>query len=229
MRLQMIGLLAIGFLASQAVAQEPGAPKTQKDKISYSIGVQIGKGFKEQAIDIDVDTLIKGIKDSSAGGKLLMAEDDMRATMMAFETEMRQKHTQAVRTAGEENKKTGDAFLAENKTKKGVTTTPSGLQYEVITAGTGKKPTDTDTVECNYRGTLINGKEFDSSYKRGEPAKFPVSRVIPGWTEALKLMPVGSKWKLYVPPNLGYGPAGAGPDIPPNSTLIFEVELLGIK
>lgn len=203
MRLQMIGLLAIGFLASQAVAQEPGAPKTQKDKISYSIGVQIGKGFKEQAIDIDVDTLIKGIKDSSAGGKLLMAEDDMRATMMAFETEMRQKHTQAVRTAGEENKKTGDAFLAENKTKKGVTTTPSGLQYEVITAGTGKKPTDTDTVECNYRGTLINGKEFDSSYKRGEPAKFPVSRRHPRLDRSVEAHAGGLEMEALCPAQPG--------------------------
>jgi FKBP-type peptidyl-prolyl cis-trans isomerase FklB len=136
---------------------------------------------------------------------------------------------QATAAAGEENKKAGEAFLAQNKGKQGVVTLPSGLQYKILKAGNGKKPTENDTVECNYRGTLINGTEFDSSYRRGQPATFGVGQVIPGWREALQLMPVGSKWELYVPPDLAYGERGAGRDIGPNSTLVFEVELLGIQ
>ena len=140
-----------------------------------------------------------------------------------------QKETQGTKMVSAENKKEGTAFLARNKTKQGVVTLPSGLQYKILKAGNGKKPVGADTVECHYRGTLINGTEFDSSYRRGQAASFPVSGVIPGWTEALKLMPVGSKWQLFIPPQLAYGAQGSGRDIGPDATLIFEVELLAIK
>jgi FKBP-type peptidyl-prolyl cis-trans isomerase len=149
--------------------------------------------------------------------------------MIAFQSDLMKKQSQGKQTAAEENKKTGEAFLAENKKKDGVVALPSGLQYKILKAGKGKKPTDGDKVECHYRGTLIDGTEFDSSYRRGEPATFPVNGVIAGWTEALKLMPVGSKWQLFVPSQLAYKEHGAGADIGPNATLIFEVELLGIK
>ena len=156
----------------------------------------------------------------------------MRATLMAFQKEMMQKQAQArqaLQAGAEARKKAGEAFLEANKKKEGVVTLPSGLQYKIIKAGTGAKPTDADSVECQYRGTLIDGKEFDSSYSRGRPATFGVTGVIPGWTEALKLMPVGSTWKLFIPSGLAYGARGAGEDIGPHETLIFDIELLGIK
>ena len=149
--------------------------------------------------------------------------------MTAFQKEMMAKHAEVMNTLGEKNKKEGEVFLAENKKKEGVTTLPSGLQYKVIKAGTGKKPKSTDTVTVNYRGTLIDGTEFDSSYRRGEPASFGVSGVIPGWTEAMQLMQEGAKWQVVVPPNLAYGEKGAGPNIGPNATLIFEIELISIQ
>ncbi len=158
-----------------------------------------------------------------------LTEDQARAALMEVQNEMRKKQQAEMQAAGEANKKEGDAFLAANKAKEGVVTLPSGLQYKILTQGTGPKPTATDSVVCNYRGTLINGTEFDSSYKRGEPATFPVSGVIKGWTEALQLMPVGSKWQLFVPSDLAYGERSPGPEIAPDSTLIFEVELLSIQ
>jgi FKBP-type peptidyl-prolyl cis-trans isomerase len=224
-----VAFLAAGFLAAQVAADEPAALKTQKDKISYCIGATVGKNMKQQGVDIDVETLLKGMRDGVTGQKLLMTDEEIQTTMVAFDAEFRAKKTKAANSAAADNKKVGDAYLAENKTKKGVVTLPSGLQYSVIKMGTGKKPTDTDSVECHYKGTLIDGTEFDSSYKRGQPTTFPVSGVIPGWTEALKLMPVGSKWQLFVPSQLAYGERGMGGAIGPNSTLIFEVELLGIK
>ena len=224
-----LAVLVVGILAAQATADEPAPLKTQKDKVSYTIGISIGKNMKQEGIDVDVETMLKGLRDGLAGAKPLLTDDEIRGTMAAFNDDLRAKKAQATKSAAADSKKAGEAFLAENKTKKGVVTLPSGLQYIVIKAGNGKKPTDADTVECQYRGTLIDGTEFDSSYKRGEPASFPVTGVIPGWTEALKLMPVGSKWQLFVPSSLGYGEHGAGPTIGPNSTLIFEVELLGIK
>jgi FKBP-type peptidyl-prolyl cis-trans isomerase FklB len=194
-----------------------------------NIAASLGANLKRQNVDINHDILVQAIKDGLSGGKTLMTEAEAQNTLRQFMTELQQKQEEKMKEAAEANKKEGDAFLAANKTKPGVFTLPDGLQYKIIKEGTGPKPTATDTVSVNYRGTLINGKEFDSSYKRGEPATFPVGGVIKGWTEALQLMPVGSKWELYIPPDLAYGIRGAGADIGPNDTLIFEVELLSIQ
>jgi UDP-GlcNAc:undecaprenyl-phosphate/decaprenyl-phosphate GlcNAc-1-phosphate transferase len=229
MTLKWMGVLGILFLAVPLCAGEPPVLKTQKEKVSYGIGVDMARNFKQQGIEFDANILMKGFKDQSSGGKLLMTEDDIRATLSAYQSEIMQKRAQAMKVAAEENKKIGDAFLAENKKKEGVVALPSGLQYKILKAGDGKKPTDADMVECNYRGILINGTEFDSSYRTGKPAIFKVTGVIPGWVEALKLMPRGSKWQLFIPPQLAYGERGAGRDIGPNATLIFELELLAIK
>ncbi|HXL21887.1 MAG TPA: FKBP-type peptidyl-prolyl cis-trans isomerase [Candidatus Dormibacteraeota bacterium] len=203
--------------------------KTQKDKASYAIGLSVGKSLQKDSIDIDTAILLRGLKDALAGGKTLLSDEEAKAAIGALQAEMRKKQEEKMAIAGQANQKEGEAFLAANKTKDGVVALPSGLQYKILTAGTGPTPTPTDSVVCNYRGTLINNTEFDSSYKRGQPATFPVTGVIKGWTEALQLMPVGSKWQLFVPADLAYGPRAAGPDIGPNSTLIFEVELLSIQ
>jgi len=210
--------------------------KTDKDKNSYAIGMDIAKGLKQRGLDIDPDILARGLKDAMAGQKTLLTEEEQKAVLMALQTEMRKKQEEmrkaaleAQKKAGEANKKEGDAFLAENKTKEGVVTLPSGLQYKILKEGDGPKPAAADSVICNYRGTLINGTEFDSSYKRGQPATFGVGQVIKGWTEALQLMPVGSKWQLFVPSELAYGERAASGTIGPNSTLIFEIELLALQ
>jgi FKBP-type peptidyl-prolyl cis-trans isomerase FklB len=202
---------------------------TPKDKASYAIGLNIGKGLQRDSVDIDPNILLQGLKDAIAGGKPLLTDDEAKAALNAVQADVNKRQQEKMQVAGDANKKESDAFLAANKTKEGVVTLPSGLQYKVLQAGTGPKPTAADTVVCNYRGTLINGTEFDSSYKRGQPATFAVGQVIHGWTEALQLMPVGSKWQLFIPPDLAYGPRGAGADIGPNATLIFEVELLSIQ
>ena len=203
--------------------------KTPKDKLSYSIGMDIGGSLKQQAIDIDPEILARGFQDVMKGDKTLLTRDEAVQVITAFQQEMRAKIEAAKKTEGEKNKKEGEAFLAANKKKKGVKTTASGLQYKVIKEGTGAKPKATETVSTNYKGTLIDGKEFDSSYKRGQPVSFPVNGVIAGWTEALQMMKVGSKWELVIPANLAYGERGTGENIGPNATLVFEVELLGIE
>jgi FKBP-type peptidyl-prolyl cis-trans isomerase FklB len=203
--------------------------KTPKDKISYAIGTNIGKSLRKDAVDVDPAIFLRGMKDAISGAKPLMTDDELKAALTTLQGELRAKQEEVTRKAGEINKQAGDAFLAQNKTKDGVVTTPSGLEYKIIKEGNGPKPTANDTVVCNYRGTLLDGTEFDSSYKRGQPATFPVSGVIKGWTEAVQLMPVGSKWQLFIPADLAYGNRGAGPDIGPNSTLIFEVELISIQ
>jgi FKBP-type peptidyl-prolyl cis-trans isomerase len=227
--LKWIAVFGILLLVAQVSAGEPPALKTQKDKVSYGIGVDVAINFTRLGIEFDLDILIKGLRDGLSGEKLLMSETDLRATMNAYQSELKGRMLQAMKVAAEDNKKKGDAFLAENKKKEGVVTLPSGLQYKILKAGEGKKPTGADTVECQYRGTLIEGAEFDSSYRTGQPVSFKVTGVIPGWTEALKLMPVGSKWQLFIPSQLAYGERGASRDIGPNATLIFEVELLAIK
>ncbi|MGC2697183.1 MAG: FKBP-type peptidyl-prolyl cis-trans isomerase [Candidatus Angelobacter sp.] len=202
---------------------------TKKEKVSYALGMNIGESLHRQPIDVDPDVLAQGLKDAMAGGKTKLTDDEVKATLIQLQTEMRGKQEEQMKQATENNKKEGEAFLAANKTKAGVVTLPSGLQYKILTEGKGPKPTASDTVVCNYRGTLINGTEFDSSYKRGEPATFPVGGVIKGWTEALQLMPVGSKWQLFIPSEMAYGARGAGGEIGPNATLIFEVELISIQ
>lgn len=203
--------------------------KNEKDKVSYSIGLNIGGNFKSQSVDINPDILIKGIKDALSGSKPLMTEKEIQETMTAFQKEITAKQAERTKSLAETNKKEGEAFLAANKGKEGVKTTSSGLQYKIIKDGNGQTPKATDTVTVNYSGTLIDGTEFDSSYKRGEPASFPVNGVIPGWTEALQMMKVGSKWQLFLPPAIAYGERGQGRVIGPNAALIFEVELLSVK
>jgi len=214
-------------------AAKPGAVTTlttTKQKASYAIGMNLGGGLHRQNVDVDSAALVQGMKDALAGGKTLLTEDEARAALMQLQKDMQEKQQAKAAAEGDANKKEGDAFLAANKTKEGVVTLPSGLQYKILTPGSGPKPTASDSVVCNYKGTLINGTEFDSSYKRGEPATFPVTGVIKGWTEALQLMPVGSKWQLFIPPDLAYGPRGTpGGPIGPNATLTFEVELISIK
>lgn len=209
--------------------QTPLALKTQKDKVSYAIGLNIGKSLRKDSVEVDPNIFVRGVKDALTGAKPLLTEEEMKSVLTTLQSELRKQQEETMRKAGDTNKKAGEAFLAENKTKEGVVTLPSGLQYKILTEGTGPKPTATDSVVCNYRGTLMDGTEFDSSYKRGQPATFPVSGVIKGWTEAVQLMPVGSKWQLFVPADLAYGNRGAGTDIGPNATLIFEVELLSIQ
>ena len=219
-----------------AAAKAPGAKNqsavsldSPKAKASYAIGLNIGKGMSKSSVDVDADILMQGLKDGLSGGKALMTDEEIKTELNQLQAQLRQAAEEKARQLGEENKKEGESFLAANKEKEGVVALPDGLQYKILAAGTGPKPTASDTVICNYRGTLINGTEFDSSYKRGQPATFPVGQVIPGWTEALQLMPVGSKWQIFIPDEMAYGPRGAGPDIGPNSTLIFEVELLSIQ
>ena len=202
---------------------------TKKDKVSYAIGADLGNKLKQSQIDVDPAALNRGMKDVLTGGKPAMTDDEIRATLTDLTKELQEKQATLNKEKLEKNKKEGSDFLAANKSKEGVVTTASGLQYKILKAGEGPKPAAGDTVVCNYKGTLIDGKEFDSSYKRGQPATFPVSGVIKGWTEALQLMPVGSKWQLFIPSDLAYGDRQAGPDITPGSTLIFEVELMSIQ
>ena len=201
---------------------------TQKEKFSYALGMNIGANMQRQSVSVDVDIFARGVKDSMTGGKTLLTDEEARAVLTEMQTELRKQQQAKAQQLGEANKKEGTEFLAANKAKENVVTLPSGLQYKILIAGTGPKPAATDTVTVNYRGTLVNGTEFDSSYKRGEPASFPVNGVIKGWTEALQLMPVGSKWQLFIPSDLAYAERGGGATIGPNATLIFEVELLSI-
>jgi FKBP-type peptidyl-prolyl cis-trans isomerase FklB len=203
---------------------------TQKQKNSYALGMSIGLGLKKQGLDKSIDSAlaVRGMREALGSGKTAMTEDEMKAALQLLRTEFTNAQEAKAHEAGSSNRKEGDTFLAANKAKDGVKVLPDGLQYKVLTEGNGPKPAATDTVTVNYRGTLIDGKEFDSSYKRGQPASFPVNGVIKGWTEALQLMPVGSKWQLFIPADLAYGDRGAGADIGPGATLIFEVELLSI-
>jgi len=212
-------------------ATAAGLPlRTQKEKGSYALGMSIGSGLRRQGVGTAVDPAIvaRGLRDSMSGAKTQLTEDEMRSALQQLRTTVESAQAAKAKEAAGPVRKEGETFLASNKSKDGVQTLPDGLQYKVLTQGSGAKPTASDTVTVNYRGTLINGKEFDSSYKRGQPATFPVGGVIHGWTEALQLMPVGSKWQLFIPTDLAYGDNSPSPDIPPGSTLIFEVELLSI-
>lgn len=224
----LVMALSIVFLASVVSAEENVALKDQKDKVNYSIGMDIGNTLKMLSVDVNLDILVQGIRDVLSGNKTLLTAQESRDTIIAFQKEMKAKQMERMKELGEKNKKEGETFLAENKIKEGVITRPSGLQYKVIKEGTGDMPKPTDTVTTHYSGTLIDGTEFDSSYRSGQPATFKVNGVIPGWTEALQMMKAGSKWRLFIPPHLAYGERGAGRDIGPNATLIFDVELLSI-
>jgi FKBP-type peptidyl-prolyl cis-trans isomerase len=215
------------LLAGQAFGADEQLLKSQKDKISYTIGVSSGNNLKQQSIDVDPDIMARGLKDSLSGGKTLLTDQEMREAMTAFQKEMAIKQVEKREAMAEKNKKEGEAFLAENKKKEGVTTLPSGLQYEVLTEGKGNSPKLTDTVVAHYRGTLLNGTEFYSSYKSNERANIKVDSIIKGWKEAFPLMKEGAKWRLFIPADLAYGENGAGP-IEPNSTLIFEIELISV-
>ncbi len=204
-------------------AAAPVPLKTRKEKFSYALGMNIGKNLgtslKKQSVEVDWNLVSQGLKDTVTDSKTRLTEEEAKTVLTEMQTAVHDKQLAD-----------NEAFLAANKSKEGVVTLPSGLQYKILKEGTGPKPTASDTVECNYRGTLIDGTEFDSSYKRGKPATFPVSRVIKGWTEALQLMPVGSKWQLFIPSSLAYGERGGpGGEIGPNATLVFEVELLSIQ
>jgi FKBP-type peptidyl-prolyl cis-trans isomerase FklB len=220
--------LAASLLTMPSFSRADDTLTNEKDKVSYSIGVDMGRNLSKQGIDVNPDVLFQGLKDGIAGGPTKMTDDDMQATMTAFIQSVKEKEAAKEQVAGADNKTKGEAFLEANKKKDGWNVTSSGLQYKVITTGTGEKPKLSDTVIAQYRGTTIDGTEFDSSYKRNEPAEFPVSQVIPGGTEALQMMTVGSKWQLAIPANLAYGES-APPEIGPNSVLLFDVELVGIK
>lgn len=223
-------MIAILFLSKSLAAEEPTVLKTQEDKINYGIGVGVARNFINQGLKVDLELVIRGMRDVLSGAPLQMSEQDLEETMYAFQQEMRQKMALAAKIAAEKNKKDGEAFLAGNSKKEGVIVLPSGLQYRILKEGNGKVPTDKDTVECHYRGTFIDGKEFDNSYKAGKPVTLKVQGgVIPGWSEILKLMPVGSKWQVFIASQLAYGARGAGSQIGPNMTLVFEIELLAIK
>jgi FKBP-type peptidyl-prolyl cis-trans isomerase len=224
-----------GAATQHHAAAAPLVLKTDKDKESYAIGLNIGKSIHRDGVEVDPNVLSRGMKDALSGATPALTDDQAKAVMMNLQTRVRKQQAEqaqvaaeAAKKVGEANKAAGDAFLGANKTKEGIVTLPSGLQYKILTQGTGPKPTATDTVVCNYKGTLLDNTEFDSSYSRKEPLTIPVSGVIKGWTEALQLMPVGSKWQLFIPSDLAYGPQAKGP-IGANSTLIFEVELLSIQ
>ena len=215
--------------AQPAPAQNQGKkPEALQDRASYIIGLNLGKSLKAQEIPITLDLIVQGLRDGVAGSSPLLTEEEIQAAMQSFQQEIMAKQEAQMKVTSDKNKQASDAFLAENKKKQGVTTTASGLQYEVITPGSGESPKATDQVTVHYRGTLTDGTVFDSSYDRGEPATFPVNGVIKGWVEALQLMKPGAKYKLYIPPDLAYGDRGAGGVIGPNQALVFEVELISI-
>lgn len=242
-----LGLFACGANAQQAPAKAPAAPpakapaaaapattpgsafKTQKEKLSYAIGMEMGKGVKTQGLDVEPSILEQGLKDALSGAKSQMSDDEIKQVITALQQEIRQKQAQAQETAAVENKTKGEAYLAANAKKDGVVALPDGLQYKILTAGQGKKPVESDTVMCNYKGTFVDGTEFDSSAQAGKPVPFEVKNVIPGFKEVLQLMTVGSKWQVVVPSNLAYGERGAGGVIAPHETLIFVVDLLGVQ
>lgn len=211
----------------EAAAPKAETLKTEMEKVSYIIGTQIARNFKTQEIEVNLDSLMMGLKDALEGKELVLSQDEMKQVFTRFQQQMRAKQAAKQAKEAAENLAAGTAFLEANKAKEGVKVLPSGLQYKVVTEGTGNTPTADDKVKTHYRGTLIDGTEFDSSYKRNKPAEFPVKGVIKGWTEALQLMKVGGKWELYIPANLAYGQRGR-PNIPANSTLIFEIELLEV-
>ena len=228
MKSYLVTVLALGLISTSVHADDKPDLSNEKQRVSYAIGVNLGSNFQKQELDIDQKALAQGIADATAG-KAALNQSEVQETLMKFQQQMMAKQQAKMQVEGEKNIKDGEAFLAANAKKDGVKSTASGLQYKVLKSGNGPSPSATDTVKVNYEGTLIDGTVFDSSIKRGEPASFPVNRVIPGWTEALQLMKVGDKWQLFIPAKLAYAEHSPSPNIPPNSTLIFDVELLSIE
>jgi FKBP-type peptidyl-prolyl cis-trans isomerase FklB len=229
MRIFCIAALAIALIAGQASAVEKVDIKSDKGKRSYSIGYDLGNNvFKKQGIEVDSDMLAKGMKDSLTGKKPALTDQQMTEILMALQKELLTKRMVQMKEIADKNKKDGDAFLADNKTKPGITTLPNGIQYKISTEGKGDKPKSTSTVKAHYIGKLIDGTEFDNSYKRGEPSEFDLDKVIVGWREVIPMMAEGSKWQVFIPSDLAYGEQGRPPVIPQNSVLIFDVELVKI-
>lgn len=222
-------LFAVGCSAEEAKVVPELKLDTPKNRISYTIGVNIGKDFKGQEIEVETDALMMGLRDSLEGKELKLTDEEMVAEIQDFQQKMQAKMVAEMEAAAGKNQAEGEAFLAENAKQEGVVVTESGLQYKVIEAGDGESPGPADVATVHYKGTLIDGTQFDSSYDRGQPATFPVGGVIPGWTEALQLMKPGAKWQLFIPSELAYGERGAGQEIGPNATLLFDVELISVK
>jgi FKBP-type peptidyl-prolyl cis-trans isomerase FklB len=221
-------IIGLFVLTMNAMAEEKGPPKDKKEKTGYSIGVNIGQDMKRYSIEIDADMVAQGLKDVYAG-KMKLSDEEMRSTLADLNKEMQGKENERMKILGEKNKKEGETFINLNAKASGVVKLPSGLQYKIIKEGAGKIPKATDTVVVHYKGTLIDGTEFDSSFKRNQPLEFKVNGVIPGWTEILQKMKTGSKYAVYIPSNLAYGERGNGPVIGPNAVLVFEIELLAVK
>jgi len=219
----------VGLLFGVCSAADKTELKDQRDKESYSLGYQFGEGLRTQGMEVNIDVYVSAVRDALGGKEPQLSAEEMRSIMTGLRQKVAAAQQKSLKEQGDKNLAEGKAFLAENGKKKEVKTLPSGLQYKVLSEGTGKTPKKSDTVTVHYRGTLINGTEFDSSISRGQPATFKVSGVIPGWTEALQLMKEGAKWQLFVPPDLAYGERGMPPRIAPQSTLIFEVELISVK
>jgi len=228
MKTRLMMILAVGVLAGLVRADDKPAFKNPKEKSSYSIGANMGNSLKRQEVEVDLEAIIKGLSDGLAG-KSVLNDQELRDVLSALSQELRAKSEEKRKRLGETNKMEGEKFLAENKTKPGVITLPSGLQYKILAEGSGESPKSNDVVTANYRGTLIDGTEFDSSAKNNQPLVRPANMLIKGWTEALQLMKPGAKWQLFVPPDLAYGERGAGAQIGPNATLIFEMELVSFK
>lgn len=223
-------LLATGMLAGAENEGDSAPFESKTEKISYSIGINIGNGLKRQNVEVEYETLLQGIRDTMSGGETLISEEEVRSTLLAFQRELKAKQAEMRQRKGDENLAKGKAFLASNKNREDVQTTSSGLQYKILEEGSGTSPSPNDTVSVHYTGTLLDGTEFDSSHKRGQPAEFRVNGVIKGWTEALQMMKEGGKWKIWVPSDLAYKERGSpGGNIGPNATLAFEIELLEVK
>lgn len=230
MKMKLVTAAVFGLAMSTAMAATDATSlATDKDKLSYSIGADLGKNFKNQGIDVSPEALAKGMQDAMSGAQLALTDQQMKDVLNKFQKDLMAKRTAEFNKKADENKVKGESFLTENKNKPGVVELPSGLQYKVITSGNGVKPGKSDTVTVEYTGRLINGTVFDSTEKNGKPATFQVSQVIPGWTEALQLMPAGSTWEIYVPSGLAYGPRSVGGPIGPNETLIFKIHLISVK
>lgn len=230
MKMKLVAAAAMGLAMSTTMAAtDAPALNSDIDKLSYSIGTDLGKNFKKQGIEINPEIMARGLQDGITGGKLLLTEQQMKDVLNKFQKDLMSKRTADFNKTSQDNKIKGESFLKDNKAKEGIVSLPSGLQYKIVKPGNGQKPAKEDTVTVEYTGRLINGEVFDSTEKTGKPATFKLSQVIPGWTEALQLMPAGSTWEVYVPADLAYGPRSVGGPIGPNETLIFNIHLISVK